>query len=120
MAKPKTIKFKLVCNDLRYINIHPVKQMKVKLLVEQLLNLDSDKKITRIIVFGSAIRFNCSSYSDIDVLVLGHFREFDIPIHTSEYGKVDLLAYNEEEFKELLPTTKLFQKILEEGLVVYE
>lgn len=119
-AKPNTVKFNLVCNDSKYIYIHPVKQQKVKGLVDELIALDTKKEITKIIVFGSATTFNCSSYSDIDILVLGTFEEFSLPIHTSRYGKVDLLTYNEDEFNRLLPTTKIFEKILQEGLIVYE
>lgn len=116
----KKIKFNNICGDQRYQNIHPVKQLKVKQLVEELIELDINKEITKIIVFGSAISFQCSSYSDIDLLVIGTFDYFRLPIHTSKYGKVDLLAYNEIEFEELLPVTRVFQKALEEGVVLYE
>lgn len=114
------MRFKLVCEDTKYINIHPVKQGKVKKLVDEILELDKAHCISKIILFGSSIKFSCSSSSDIDLLVLGTFEYFNIPIHTSKYGEVDLLTYNEKEFMELLPTTKLFQKILREGVVLYE
>ena len=59
-----------------YERIHPVKQKKVYEIVNLLLKDNVGKYITDIIVFGSATTLFCSSFSDIDIIVLGNFFKF--------------------------------------------
>ncbi|MGL6175162.1 MAG: nucleotidyltransferase domain-containing protein [Cellulosilyticaceae bacterium] len=112
--------FKCIVADEKYSKIHPVKQRKVYELVQALLAEDIEHKITEIIVFGSCITFACNSYSDIDLLVLGEFEEFDTKIHLYQYGEVDLLGYNRDVFMSQLETNKFFKGVWEGGYRIYE
>lgn len=59
-----------VLSDLNYNNvnhIHPLKQHDVARLISA---AKKDSHILGIIVFGSAVRFDCHSLSDLDVLVI--------------------------------------------------
>ena len=59
-----------ILSDFHYENvnrIHPLKQRDVFELINAVKN---DSHITGVIVFGSAIRFDCHSMSDLDVLII--------------------------------------------------
>lgn len=61
--------FEVICpSDVENINhIHPLKQKDVGLLVKAVKN---DRHIAAVIVFGSAVRFDCHSFSDLDLLIV--------------------------------------------------
>ena len=48
-------------------HIHPLKQRDTARLIEAVKN---DRHILAVIVFGSAVRFDCNSHSDLDVLLV--------------------------------------------------
>lgn len=112
--------FNLIVKDEKFSRIHPVKQQKVYDLVKDLLEEDINHNITDIIVFGSALTLFCNSYSDIDIVVLGDFEEFDTKLHLYQYGKVDLLGYNKKEFIKHLEENAFFKNIWERGYKIYE
>lgn len=47
--------------------IHPLKQRDVNSLIK---SVKVDEHIKELIIFGSAVRFDCNSYSDLDVLLV--------------------------------------------------
>jgi predicted nucleotidyltransferase len=108
--------FDLIVKDPKFSRIHPVKQQKTYELVQDLLEEDYKHEITDIIVFGSALTLFCNSYSDIDVVVLGHSEEFNTKLHLYKYGKVDLLGYNKKEFIEQLEDNSFFKNVWERGI----
>lgn len=55
--------------------IHPLKQRDVSHLIEA---ARQDEGILGMIVFGSAVRFDCSSGSDLDVLIVREDKELKI------------------------------------------
>lgn len=55
--------------------IHPLKQGDVGRLIEA---VEKDGHIQAVIVFGSAVRFDCHSGSDLDVLIVRDDKEFAI------------------------------------------
>ncbi|NDL66340.1 hypothetical protein [Anaerotalea alkaliphila] len=118
---PGTVnRFPLVVEEERYRRIHPVKQKVLARLVKDLLEKDREGKIRKILVFGSALTLYCNSFSDIDLVVLGDFREFDPGLHLYEYGDVDLFGYNEEEFMKELKDNRFYREVWERGYVLYE
>jgi predicted nucleotidyltransferase len=62
--------------------IHPLKQKEVAEIVE---SAKQDSAISSIIVFGSAVRFDCNSASDIDIFVCRDDSKYKSPV---DYGKV--------------------------------
>jgi predicted nucleotidyltransferase len=112
--------FNLIVKDPRFSRIHPVKQQKVYDLLQDLLEEDILHNITDIIIFGSSLTLFCNSYSDIDIVVLGDFEEFDTKLHLYKYGKVDLLGYNRKEFMEQIESNSFFKNVWERGYKIYE
>ena len=76
--------FGVVCKQ-HFLNcnqIHPLKQRDVASIVECAKN---DKNIKRLLIFGSATRFDCNSYSDIDLFVERDDNKLKSPV---DYSKV--------------------------------
>lgn len=103
-----------------YEFIHPVKQKKVYEIVNLLLKDNIGKYITDIIVFGSATTLFCSSFSDIDIIVLGDFAEFYPSVNLFEVGEVDLFGYNKELFLIDMEENSFYKNAWENGVKVYE
>lgn len=103
-----------------YQYIHPVKQRQVYALTQALLAEDQDQLITDIIVFGSTVTLFCDSYSDIDMAVLGNFKDFSTQIPLYEYGDVDLFGYNKEAFYDMAKNNHFYCEILTKGVRVYQ
>lgn len=55
------------CNFMNANHIHPLKQRDVQQLIFCIKN---DQHILGIIIFGSAVRFDCNSFSDLDIFVV--------------------------------------------------
>lgn len=67
--KSKDWKFNKVVSDDSFMNVnrvHPIKQKKVKKIVEAARN---DEYVKRIIIFGSSIRYDCDITSDLDICI---------------------------------------------------
>jgi len=112
--------FKKLVKEPNYQYIHPVKQKKIYELVQLLLKEDEDNTITDIIIFGSSTTLFCSSFSDIDIMVLGTFNNFTTNINLFEFGEVDLFGYNKEEFLKEAQNNKFYLNVWEKGVRVYE
>lgn len=102
----------LAPTDVENINrIHPLKQKEVISIVEK---LREEEPIKRIVVFGSAVEFRCSSRSDIDLYIETDDSDYRIllPYEKLE-SEVDLL-------RDLDHGTRLFRQIEKTGIVVFE
>lgn len=90
--------------------VHPLMQRRVQKMICELVK---DKNILRLILFGSALEFRCSSTSDIDLYIekldstkkLEHFPELDC--------ETDIIT-------NLPPDNKLYQQIVQTGLTLFE
>ena len=106
--------FEIVIEDSFYNanRIHPLKQHDTLTFIQQ-ASLDSN--IKGIIVFGSAVRFDCNSYSDLDILIIR-----DDDKLTIENGALDQV--NSE--LDIIFSSKLGPRLAEEiantGVIVYE
>lgn len=62
--------------EIQYDNIcriHPLKQLDIYYLIEA---AKCDAEIQGLVVFGSATRFDCNSYSDLDILVIREDKKY--------------------------------------------
>jgi len=97
-------------------------QQRLPYVVEQLRTLGALK----VILFGSLARDDVGPRSDLDIIAI-------MPPHLSShawmrkiYDEVDrgiacdILAYNETDWQEMLPTSRFLRHALKEGKVVYE
>lgn len=112
--------FPLLVEDPKYHRIHPIKQRPLHALIYALINSEYGKSITEIIVFGSCLTLYCNSYSDMDVIVLGTFEDFNPTIPLYEFGAVDLFGYRREEFLSQIESNSFYKKVWEEGYKIYE
>lgn len=112
--------FSVLVGDPLYQRIHPVKQRQLFGLITALLQSEYGVKISDVIVFGSCLTLYCNSYSDIDLIVLGDFDDFNPSIPFYEYGEVDLFGYNKDLFMKEMEGNSFYKKIWEEGYKIYE
>lgn len=90
--------------------VHPLMQRRVEKLI---CELGKDANIRRLILFGSSLEFRCDSASDIDLYIekydpgkkLDHLPELDC--------EVDIIT-------NLPPDNRLYQKIEQTGLLLFE
>ena len=97
-------------------------------LVKRFLNLIIKKfNLKKIIVFGSFARGDYHKGSDLDLVIVGEFKERFI----DRIGKIielndsdlviEAMVYTEEEFQKMIQERRPFiEQVLEEGIVVYE
>ena len=78
-SKDKLWDFEVVINEnFKNINhIHPLKQKDVLQIVKY---AEETSDIEAVVVFGSAVRFDCNSFSDLDILVEKKTKTFDFYI----------------------------------------
>lgn len=83
-----------ILSDFQYENvnrIHPLKQRDVYELIKA---VENDSHIIGIIVFGSAIRFDCHSMSDLDVLIIRDDSQLKIDASLSEIkSELDIIFH---------------------------
>ena len=124
--KSKNWRFSRVVDADSFINvnrIHPIKQRAVKRIVEA---ASMDDAVMRIIIFGSATRYDCDITSDLDICidwrndcydnegVLKPFtRNMRSVISAATQGKADVVNYAYLEGTEV-------KTAVEEGVTVYE
>lgn len=81
--------------DLQYENvnhIHPLKQKDVFLLIQA---VRKDSHIIGVIVFGSAVRFDCHSMSDLDILIIRDDSQLRIDASLSEIqSELDIIFHS--------------------------
>lgn len=90
--------------------IHPLKQRDVNCLVESVKN---DCHILGVIVFGSAVRFDCHSQSDLDILIVRDDKELRIDSSLEDINsELDII------FSSRLGV-RLEKEIAQTGVIVY-
>lgn len=97
-------------------------------IVKRFINLIVKKfNLKKIIIFGSFARGDCHKGSDLDLIIVGEFKErfIDrigkiIELNDSDL-EIDAMVYTEEEFQKMIKERRPFmEQALEEGIVVYE
>jgi predicted nucleotidyltransferase len=96
--------------------------------VKKFINLIIKKfNLKKIIIFGSFARGDYHKGSDLDLIIVGEFKErfIDrigkiIELNDSDL-EIDAMVYTEEEFQKMIQERRPFiEQALEEGIVVYE
>jgi len=97
-------------------------------VVKKFINLIIKKfNLRKIIIFGSFARGDYHKGSDLDLIIVGEFKErfIDrmgkiIELNDSDL-EIDAMVYTEEEFQKMIKERRPFiEQALEEGIVVYE
>jgi len=97
-------------------------------IVKRFINLIVKKfNLKKIIIFGSFARGDYHKGSDLDLIIVGEFKErfIDrigkiIELNDSDL-EIDAMVYTEEEFQKMIQERRPFiEQALEEGIVVYE
>jgi len=97
-------------------------------IVKRFINLIIKKfNLNKIIIFGSFARGDYHKGSDLDLVIVGEFKErfIDrigkiIELNDSDL-EIDVMVYTEEEFQKMIQERRPFiEQALEEGIVVYE
>ena len=97
-------------------------------IVKRFINLIIKKfNLKKIIIFGSFARGDYHKGSDLDLIIVGEFKERFIDrigkiIELNESDlEIDVMVYTEEEFQKMIKERRPFiEQALEEGIVVYE
>ena len=101
---------------------------KTNKIVKRFINLIIKKfNLKKIIIFGSFARGDYHKGSDLDLIIVGEFKErfIDrigkiIELNDSDL-EIDAMVYTEEEFQKMIKERRPFiEQALEEGIVVYE
>ncbi len=101
---------------------------KANKIVKRFINLIIKKfNLKKIIIFGSFARGDYHKESDLDLVIVGEFKErfIDrigkiIELNDSDL-EIDVMVYTEEEFQKMIQERRPFiEQVLEEGIVVYE
>lgn len=97
-------------------------------IVKRFINLIIKKfNIKKIIIFGSFARGDYHKGSDLDLIIVGEFKERFIDrigkileLNNSDL-EIDVMVYTEEELQKMIQEKRPFiEQALEEGIVVYE
>jgi predicted nucleotidyltransferase len=97
-------------------------------IVKRFINLIIEKfNLKKIIIFGSFARGDYHKGSDLDLVIVGEFKErfIDrigkiIELNDSDL-EIEAMVYIEEEFQKMIQERRPFiEQVLEEGIVVYE
>ena len=97
-------------------------------IVKQFINLIIKKfNLKKVIIFGSFARGDYHKGSDLDLIIVGEFKERFIDrigkiIELNESDlEIDAMVYTEDEFQKMIKERRPFiEQALEEGIVVYE
>jgi len=97
-------------------------------IVKRFINLIIKKfNLKKIIIFGSFARGDYHKGSDLDLIIVGEFKErfIDrigkiIELNDSDL-EIDVMVYTEKEFQKMIQERRPFiEQALEEGIVVHE
>jgi len=97
-------------------------------IVKRFINLIIKKfNLKKIIIFGSFARGDYHKRSDLDLVIIGEFKERFIDrigkimeLNESDL-EIDVMVYTEEEFQKMIKERRPFiEQVLDEGIVVYE
>ena len=97
-------------------------------IVKQFINLIIKKfNLKKVIIFGSFARGDYHKGSDLDLIIVGEFKERFIDrigkiIELNESDlEIDAMVYTEDEFQKMIKERRPFiEQVLDEGTVVYE
>jgi len=97
-------------------------------IVKRFINLIINKfNLKKVIIFGSFARGDYHKGSDLDLIIVGEFKERFIDrigkiIELNDTNlEIDAMVYTEEEFQKIIQERRPFiEQALEEGIVVYE
>ena len=101
---------------------------KANKIVKRFINLIIKKfDVKKIIIFGSFARGDYHKGSDLDLIIVGEFKErfIDrigkiIELNDSDL-EIEAMVYTEEEFQKMIKERRPFiEQVLDEGIVVYE
>ena len=101
---------------------------KTNKIVKRFINLIIKKfNLKKIIIFGSFARGDYHKGSDLDLIIVGEFKErfIDrigkiIELNDSDL-EIEAMVYTEEEFQKMIKEKRPFiEQVLKEGIVVYE
>lgn len=103
--------FEIVAEELfKNINhIHPLKQNDILKIVK---NTACMPDVEYIIVFGSSVRFDCNSLSDIDILVKSNRDSYEFSLPDDINSDVDVIHYWRAD-------DRLLEEIANTGVLVY-
>lgn len=102
-----------VLSNLQYENVNRIHPLKQKDVFELVRAAENDPHIMGIIVFGSAVRFECNSMSDLDILIIRDDSQLKIDASLSKV-KSDLdIIFNARLGK------RLKDEICHTGVIVY-
>jgi predicted nucleotidyltransferase len=97
-------------------------------IVKRFINLIIEKfNLKKIIIFGSFARGDYHKGSDLDLVIVGEFKDrfIDrigkvIALNNSDL-EIEAIVYTEKEFQKMIQERRPFiEQVLEEGIVVYE
>ena len=90
--------------------VHPLMQARVQKILQE---LQQDSNIKKIVLFGSALEFRCSSYSDIDLYI--EKEDPSLPLQNEPVSdcELDLIMNLDHE-------NRLYKEIDRTGLLLYE
>jgi predicted nucleotidyltransferase len=97
-------------------------------IVKRFINLIIEKfNLKKIIIFGSFARGDYHKGSDLDLVIVGEFKErfIDrigkiIELNDSDL-EIEAMVYTEEEFQKMIQERRPFiEQVLKEGIIVYE
>ena len=104
----------------KYKPIFPPRHRTMKAVLDNLPDT-----VSKVYVFGSALRLDSAVNSDIDLFLVGHVESEDLSkIHRAipEGEKADILIESEEEFYKNIycDYSSLYRKVFEGGYKIYE
>ena len=97
-------------------------------IVKRFINLIIKKfNLKKIIIFGSFARGDYHKGSDLDLVIVGEFKERFIDrigkiIELNDSNlEIEAMVYTEEEFQKMIQERRPFiEQVLKEGIIVYE
>jgi len=103
-----------------YTPIFPLRHHAMKAIMDNITDA-----VSKIYVFGSAIRLDCATDSDLDVFIVGKLSNSELAriIRAIPEGEVaDFLVESEEEFNKNLEegTSSFYHGIYERGYKIYD
>ena len=104
----------------KYKPIFPPRHHTMKAIMDNIT-----ASVYKIYVYGSSIRFDSATDSDLDVFIIGSLTNAELAkiMRTVPEGeKADILVESEEEFMKNLENglSSLYQKVYEKGYKIYE
>lgn len=90
--------------------VHPLMQRRVQTII---CELGKDQNIRKLILFGSSLEFRCCSNSDLDLYIEKH----DLGKKLEHLPELDCET---DIITNLPPSNKLYQEIVQTGLILFE